>query len=94
MNFMEESSVTTHETYATKTSHDEDFEIDLGGDHTDFNPDGPEYTAADMDDTCFSAFSEMPGLDMTKFAFLKQSPAKGGQPDVRSPVPTFNDLQN
>ncbi|OAL43578.1 hypothetical protein IQ07DRAFT_579757 [Pyrenochaeta sp. DS3sAY3a] len=81
-NLMEESSVTTHETYTTKTSHDEDFEIDLGGDHTDFNPDGPEFTAADMDDTCFSAFSEMPGLDMTKFAFLKQSPAKDGQPDA------------
>jgi hypothetical protein len=52
-------------------------------DNTDFNPDGPEATSLDIDDTCFSTFSEMPGLDMTKFALLKQSPTKGTLPDVR-----------
>lgn len=63
---------------------DDDFDLDLGVDTTDYSADGPELSAVDNDDSCFSNFSEMPGLDMTKFASLKQSPAKGEQPDVRS----------
>jgi hypothetical protein len=37
----------------------------LGGDDT-------------IDDTCFSAFSEIPGMDMTRFARMGESPSKGG----------------
>lgn len=54
-------------------------EINIGDatfDDTEFNPDGPEFTS--MDDTSFSMFSEMPGIDMTKFAALRQSPTKNG----------------
>jgi hypothetical protein len=43
----------------------------------DYNPDGPDLTSVSIDDTAFSNFSEMPNLDMTKFAFLsKKSPTK------------------
>jgi hypothetical protein len=59
-------------------------ELDLDFDNTDYNPDGPEVTSIDFDDTCFSTFSEMPGMDMTKFASLKQSPMEDA-PDVRGP---------
>jgi len=62
---------------------DDNFDLDSGMDTIDYSADGPELTSVDNDDTCFSNFSEMPGLDMTKFAFLKQSPVKGEQPDVR-----------
>ncbi|KAH7356277.1 hypothetical protein BKA66DRAFT_501826 [Pyrenochaeta sp. MPI-SDFR-AT-0127] len=80
MRLTEEARMETHETLTRQISQEDDFDIDLGMDNTDFNPDGPDITSADVDDTCFSTFSEMPGLDMTKFAFLKQSPAKDGQP--------------
>jgi hypothetical protein len=70
------------ETLTRQRSQDDD-ELDLGFDNTDFNPDGPEVTSIDFDDTCFSTFSEMPGMDMTKFASLKKSPMKDA-PDVRS----------
>lgn len=50
-------------------------------DDTDLNPDGPELTSIDVDDTSFSMFSEMPGMDMTKFAALRQSPLKNGLVD-------------
>ncbi|CAO2658228.1 Nn.00g059510.m01.CDS01 [Neocucurbitaria sp. VM-36] len=78
MRYMEETRTESQESLSRQTSQANDSEMDLEIDNTDFNPDGPEITSADMDDTCFSTFSEMPGLDMTKFAFLKQSPAKGG----------------
>ncbi|KAF1837071.1 hypothetical protein BDW02DRAFT_544856 [Decorospora gaudefroyi] len=82
MKYMEESNTETRETLTRQSSRDDDYDLDLGMDNTDFNPDGPEATSLDMDDTCFSAFSEMPGPDTTKFAFLRQSPAKGGLPDA------------
>lgn len=82
MKFMEDSNFKTRETPKKRTSRGHEFEIDLSMDNTDFNPDGPEPTSLDIDDTCFSNFSEMPGIDMTKFASLKQSPAKSGMPDV------------
>jgi hypothetical protein len=50
----------------------------------DYNPDGPDFTSLDMgmDDTMFSTFSEMPGIDMTKFAAIgKQSPTRNGLHD-------------
>lgn len=50
-------------------------------DDTEFYADGPELTSADMDDTNFSMFSEMPGIDMTKFAALRQSPTRNGLTD-------------
>lgn len=71
-----------HEGPTRQATQDDDFELDLGLDNTDFNPDGPDLTSADVDDTCFSNFSEMPGIDMTKFAFMKQSPAKRDEPDA------------
>jgi hypothetical protein len=41
----------------------------------------------DIDDTGFSMFSEMPGLDMTKFASLQKSPIKDGFLDVSPYIP-------
>lgn len=49
-----------------------------GFDDTEFNADGPEFTSLDVDDTGFSMFSEMPGMDMTKFAAMTQTPSKNG----------------
>ena len=51
---------------------------------TDWNP---EVTAMTIDDSCFSTFSEMPNLDMTKFAVLRGSPAKGNFLDSVRPWP-------
>ncbi|KAF1948012.1 hypothetical protein EJ02DRAFT_499128 [Clathrospora elynae] len=82
VNYAEETHTESRETLTRQGPQDDDYELDLGMDNTDFNPDGPDLTSADIDDTCFSNFSEMPGLDMTNFAFLKQSPAKDGQPDT------------
>jgi hypothetical protein len=82
MKFMEETNSKNRETPRKQISRYHDYEIDLSMDNTDFNPDGPEATSGDIDDTCFSNFSEMPGIDMTKFASLKQSPAKNAMPDV------------
>jgi len=59
-----------------------DHEDDITGiEDTEFNPDGPELTSLDVEDTCFSTFSEMPGIDMTRFAMLRQSPMKDGYTD-------------
>lgn len=58
-----------------RKSHENQYEVDMEADITDFNP---EATTPDIDDTRFSDFSEMPGLDMTKFASLKKSPSKRG----------------
>ena len=84
INYMEETQTDSLKS-ATRHSPNEDrLVVDLDMDNTDFHVDGPEITSADVDDTCFSTFSEMPGLDMTKFAFLKQSPTKGEPSDVRT----------
>jgi hypothetical protein len=58
-----------------RKSHENQYEVNMEADITDFNPDA---TTPDFDDTRFSDFSEMPGLDMTKFASLKKSPLKKG----------------
>ncbi|KAF2790652.1 hypothetical protein K505DRAFT_250753 [Melanomma pulvis-pyrius CBS 109.77] len=76
-----ESSITYHnETEALGMN-------DMGMDDTGFNPDGPDFTSLDMgmDDTCFSTFSEMPGIDMTKFAVLRKSPTRNGLFDQETP---------
>jgi peptidoglycan hydrolase CwlO-like protein len=84
MNFME-----THKesggSVKRQSYHHTDFELDSGLDSTDMHPDpdGPEATSLDIDDTCFSTFSEMPGIDMTKFASLRKSPMKDDALDVR-----------
>jgi len=83
MKFMDEAPIESRETSARPSSRDYNDDVDFGMDNTDFNPDGPEPTSLDFDDTCFS-FSEMPGIDMTKFASLKQSPTKSEAPDVSS----------
>jgi hypothetical protein len=79
MRVMEE---TRSESYESSTSHHSQVVTpntdDMAMDETEFNPDGPEFTALDVDDTTFSAFSEMPTLDLTKFAALKNSPTKKG----------------
>lgn len=58
-----------------RKSHENQYEVNMEADITDFNP---EATTPDIDDTRFSDFSEMPGLDMTNFASLKKSPSKKG----------------
>jgi hypothetical protein len=65
-----------------RKSQEDHFDLDLDVDYSDYNPDKPGATA-DFDDTCFSDFSEMPGLDMTKFSMLKKSPQKNSELDVR-----------
>lgn len=67
-------------------SHDE-IVGDATFDDTESHPDGPDLTSLDMDDTGFSMFSEMPGIDMTKFAALRQSPTKK---DLFDPVSNLN----
>lgn len=84
MNFME-----THKespgSVKRQSYQNTDFDLDSGLDSTDMHPDGPEATSLDIDDTCFSTFSEMPGIDMTKFAALRNSPTKQDALDVRMP---------
>lgn len=82
MKFMDEMRAERQETLTRQRSYDDKYDLDLSMDNTEFNPDGPDLTSADMDDTSFSMFSEMPGLDMTKFAFLRKSPTKDGLSDV------------
>ncbi|OAG07901.1 uncharacterized protein CC84DRAFT_1161946 [Paraphaeosphaeria sporulosa] len=74
----------SYEPTSTHRSHDE-IVGDATFDDTEFNPDGPDLTSLDMDDTGFSMFSEMPGIDMTKFAALRQSPTKNGLFDPATP---------
>lgn len=82
MKFMDEMRTERQEDLTRQRSYDDKYDLDLDIDNTEFNPDGPELTSADMDDTSFSMFSEMPGIDMTKFAFLQKSPMKDGLLDV------------
>jgi hypothetical protein len=84
MKFMDEMRTERRETLTRQRSHEDKYDIDLDIDNTDYNPDGPDLTSADIDDTSFSMFSEMPGIDMTKFAFLQKSPTKDGLLDVSS----------
>lgn len=84
MQFGEETHTESFESLKRQKMHDDHFDLDLDLDSTDFNPDGPDATSADIDDTGFSMFSEMPGLDMTKFASLKNSPTKNDNPEVRT----------
>ncbi|KAF2731841.1 hypothetical protein EJ04DRAFT_514308 [Polyplosphaeria fusca] len=87
MKLMEETRTEHHESSTTYHTESNLIDVDdLGaGDDTEFNPDGPDFTSADIDDTCFSAFSEMPNLDMTKFAFMRKSPTKNGLVDQSTP---------
>lgn len=82
MKFMDEMRAERQEILTRQRSDEDKYDIDLGIDNTEFNPDGPDLTSTDIDDTSFSMFSEMPGLDMTKFAFLQKSPTKDGLLDV------------
>jgi hypothetical protein len=75
-----------------RKSHENQYEVNMEADITDFNPDA---TTPDIDDTRFSDFSEMPGLDMTKFASFRKSPTKKGDvsesrrlPPVHTDAPT------
>ena len=77
MRLMEQTQGGYPEQTPKQPRHHVDINIgDATFDDTDFGPDGPEFTS--MDDTSFSMFSEMPGIDMTKFAALRQSPTKNG----------------
>jgi peptidoglycan hydrolase CwlO-like protein len=79
MKFMEERHSESHESSTTYQTHNGMPELEETGiEDTDFNPDGPQFSSLDVDDTCFSAFSEMPGMDMTKFAGLRNSPTRNG----------------
>lgn len=92
MRIMEQTRSESHEQSITHQSHSEDYSMEETGiEDADFNPDGPELTSLDIDDTGFSMFSEMPGIDMTKFAALRQSPTRNGFPNqVRSLVTAHN----
>jgi hypothetical protein len=85
MKFMDEMRTERQETLTRQRSYEDKYDIDLDIDNTEFNPDGPDLTSADVDDTSFSMFSEMPGLAMTKFAFLQKSPTKDGLLNVSHP---------
>ncbi|KAF2274074.1 uncharacterized protein EI97DRAFT_495548 [Westerdykella ornata] len=90
MKLMEQTHFERHEFHERSSTYREEHgiaDIDdyLGADETELNPDGPDLTSVTMDDTCFSNFSEMPNLDMTKFAFLKKSPTKSGLMDQATP---------
>jgi hypothetical protein len=80
MKMMDETHTERHET--STSYHAQTAMVDIDDFHdiedSEYNPDGPDHTSMTMDDTCFSNFSEMPNLDMTKFAFLKRSPTKAG----------------
>ncbi|KAF1978446.1 hypothetical protein BU23DRAFT_549885 [Bimuria novae-zelandiae CBS 107.79] len=81
---LEETRSQSLERTSTYQAQNGGFDIgDATFDDTDFNPDGPEFTS--VDDTSFSMFSEMPGIDMTKFAALRQSPTKNGLVDQSTP---------
>ncbi|KAH7138962.1 hypothetical protein B0J11DRAFT_31644 [Dendryphion nanum] len=83
---MEETRTETIETFTTRSSHTDFVDLeDTGIEDTEFNPDGPDFTSVDIDDTCYSTFSELPNLDMTKFAVLRKSPAKNGLFDQTTP---------
>ena len=88
MRNMEQAHSAGYEPTATHRSHD-DIVGDATFDDTEFSPDGPELTSVDMDDTNFSMFSEMPGIDMTKFAALRQSPTRNGLVDPVSAIQSF-----
>lgn len=76
MKVMDDMRAERQQVLTRQRSHDDNLDLDLDLDNTEFNPDGPECTSLDIDDTGFSMFSEMPGLDMTKFASLQKSPTK------------------
>lgn len=71
--FMEDADL--DRSHKRRKSHENQYEVNMEADITDFNPDA---TTPDIDDTRFSDFSEMPGLDMTKFASFRKSPTKNG----------------
>jgi peptidoglycan hydrolase CwlO-like protein len=87
MRFMDDAQSDRERSSKRRKSQEDHFDLDLDVDFSDYNPDKPGTTSAEIDDTCFSDFSEMPGLDMTKFSMLKRSPQKsprkGGDLDVR-----------
>lgn len=71
--FMEDAEI--DRSRKRRKSHENQYEVNMEADITEFNPDA---TTPDLDDTHFSDFSEMPGLDMTKFASFNKSPTKSG----------------
>ncbi|KAF2712603.1 hypothetical protein K504DRAFT_452767 [Pleomassaria siparia CBS 279.74] len=88
MKGLEETQRGSHERATTYHTGTEPSVVgDMGIDDADYNPDGHDFTSLDMgmDDTCFSNFSEMPGIDMTKFAALRKSPTRNGMFDQETP---------
>ncbi|CAI6340517.1 unnamed protein product [Periconia digitata] len=83
MRMMDESHSESHQQSTTHSIRKNILDIEDTGveDTMEYMADGPEMSSLDMDDTCFSNFSEMPGIDMTKFAMLRNSPTKKGLPD-------------
>ncbi|PVI04845.1 hypothetical protein DM02DRAFT_585428 [Periconia macrospinosa] len=83
MRIMDETRSETRERSTSYTINKGILDIEDTGieDTMEYNADGPDMSSLDMDDTCFSNFSEMPGVDMTKFAMLRNSPTKNGAPD-------------
>ncbi|KAH6616839.1 hypothetical protein C7974DRAFT_416949 [Boeremia exigua] len=77
--FMEDTDLDRN--HKRRKSYENQYEVNMEADITDFNPDA---TTPDVDDTRFSDFSEMPGLDMTKFASFRKSPTKNGDATPRA----------
>ncbi|KIW08076.1 uncharacterized protein PV09_01014 [Verruconis gallopava] len=76
-------SITTHSSFASRNSHRV----------TSFGTDAGDFTMVepDLDDTCFSVFSEIPNADMTAFARLgQQSPTKRMAVDETPRARAFN----
>ncbi|KAF1953488.1 hypothetical protein CC80DRAFT_419937 [Byssothecium circinans] len=86
MRIMDEKRIETQQRTSTFQTNNGVLAMeDTGIEDSEFDPDGPEPSSVNMDDTCFSAFSEMPGIDMTKFASLRQSPTRNGLLDQTTP---------
>ncbi|KAF2673594.1 hypothetical protein BT63DRAFT_476090 [Microthyrium microscopicum] len=84
---------TIHKTQTLQTTHETEAEEDLLIDQTDmtFMTAAPEQDReGDVDDTCFSTFSEVPNMDMTNFAQLgNRSPTKTMNSFNQTPRPNF-----
>lgn len=70
--FEETRSESHHESHHITQTESLSESHEISYEDSEFNPDATSMT---VDDTCFSTFSEIPNMDMTKFA-MKNSPTK------------------
>lgn len=84
LELMEQAHTTPASVPQVNSPEEIDFELMPEGESHYNNPDGPDFTSGDMDDTSFSMFSEMPGLDLTKFALLTKKTTRDDEVNVSS----------